>query len=185
MYRNLDSETSKKLDRALANKIKVKRFVTRQEADAIKAALGKKDEIRKRTKETDRTSSILKRLDRVDIGKLIKHPGHPDQGVHSPTGGKGKQKPKSEIPRMTMTRSDVGVYADSSRGRFTGERIQEMAQGAGWSEERLGADDELYDEATDDAESWLNMNVAGEGTYFGTSEQGDWGLWDVEEEENE
>ncbi len=86
MYRNLDSETSKKLDRALANKIKVKRFVTRQEADAIKAALGKKDEIRKRTKETDRTSSILKRLDRVDIEKLIKHPGHPDQRVHSPTG---------------------------------------------------------------------------------------------------
>ena len=66
MFRNLDPEKSKKLDESLASKIKVKKFVTRQEADAIKKALGAPEKLEKRAEEKDETSKILKRLDRFN-----------------------------------------------------------------------------------------------------------------------
>jgi len=65
LYRNLNTENSKKLDKALNTKIKTRRFVTRQEADAIHEALGNNKQIKKRVpREKDNTSTILKRLDR-------------------------------------------------------------------------------------------------------------------------
>jgi hypothetical protein len=76
----------------------------------------------------------------------------------------------------------VGAYADSARGVYMGERIQQIATDEGWDGEFADADDEYYSDATDEAEDWLNDNIADDGHFFGTSEQGDWGYWTVEDD---
>jgi hypothetical protein len=75
---------------------------------------------------------------------------------------------------------EPGVYFDSNRGIHMGKMIQEMAVEHGWEGEPVNLDDEFYWEATQEAEDFLN-ELAPEGYYFGPSEQGDWGLWEIEE----
>lgn len=76
----------------------------------------------------------------------------------------------------------MGPYADSARGVYMGERIQQIAFDNGWNGESADANDTYYDEATDEAEDFLNDNLADEDHYFGVSEQGDWGYWKIEDE---
>ena len=67
MFRNLDREKGKKIDALLDTKVKVRKFVSRKEADAIKKALGNTEKLEKAEKDSDNTSKILKRLDRFDF----------------------------------------------------------------------------------------------------------------------
>lgn len=52
------------------------------------------------------------------------------------------------------------IFDGDVRGRFTSEAVQQMATAYGWTGEELPADNEFYDEATTEAEDWLNANVA-------------------------
>ena len=76
----------------------------------------------------------------------------------------------------------VGPYADSARGIYQGERIQQIAFDNGWTGDSSDANGSYYDEATDEAEEFLNDNIADDDHYFGNTEGGDWGYWEIEEE---
>lgn len=84
-----------------------------------------------------------------------------------------------------LSEDDAGPWIDSSRGIYMGVEIQKIAQERGWEGAQvLDPKDEVYFDASHDAEDYL-QSIAPDGYYFGTSEQGDWGLWRFEEEEGE
>ena len=100
---------------------------------------------------------------------------------------------KSKKP--VFTKEDVGCYGDSSRGRYLVDRVVELAEDhAGFdpfpaeAEEHDPrdfpggslADYEYSDELWDDAVEHLQA-VTEDGVYWGTNENGDFGLWEVEE----
>ena len=58
------------------------------------------------------------------------------------------------------------VFDGDVRGRYTGEAVQGLALSYGNAGERLDADAEFYDEATTEAEDWLNANIAKDGDVF-------------------
>ena len=58
------------------------------------------------------------------------------------------------------------VFDGDVRGRYTGEAVQGLALSYGYAGERLDADAEFYDEATTEAEDWLNDNIAKDGGVF-------------------
>ena len=108
-----------------------------------------------------------------------------------------------------FTSADVGCYADCSRGHYIGCVVIDLACEHGflpdgdnlrdmfdsWMEENHEGytwptaweeyltDREDYCELWDMAENFLNTLCADE-VYFGSSEQCDWGLWEVETEED-
>ena len=65
--------------------------------------------------------------------------------------------------------SDAGCWVDGHWGHYGPERVQELAAALGWTGERIGPDDDVdaYMDATDDAERWMNDNVAADGYVFG------------------
>lgn len=95
-----------------------------------------------------------------------------------------------------VTIVDVGCWLDSARGQYIGEEVQKIAIKAGFKMDFVscncdetcpcgGKDEshgEWYSGAWDDAEEYLNENVAPEGTLFYSNENGDWGLWETEED---
>tara|TARA_R100000656_G_scaffold29698_3_gene26030 strand:- start:781 stop:1191 length:411 start_codon:yes stop_codon:yes gene_type:complete len=84
------------------------------------------------------------------------------------------------------TENDAGCWLDGARGQYIGEEVQNIAANCGWKGETLSADQEWYCEAWDEAEQYLNGNVAPKGFFFGTTSWGgDWGLWSVDEDEDE
>lgn len=69
---------------------------------------------------------------------------------------------------------ETGCIFDNHRGIYMGEAIIELAEGYGMPhEEHRTPEHEFYFEAIDDAESFLNNNVAEEGYAFGFGECGD------------
>ena len=101
------------------------------------------------------------------------------------------------VTATRFTTADIGCYFDGARGVYIGEAIQEWAaqegspQGARFGEVYChhngdtgiicpcpGEDDhgQWYHEATTEAEDYLNTLTADD-VSFGPSEQGDWGLW--------
>ena len=103
----------------------------------------------------------------------------------------------------TFTKADVGCYLDSARGVYIGEEIQASAALHGWAPEApegvVPCDHEecergqpheefdhgiLYDEATTEAEDFLN-GLTADDVWFGPTESGDWGLWPLTENEEE
>ena len=107
-----------------------------------------------------------------------------------------------------FTIADIGCYADSARGQYTGALIIEMATTHGfkpygedlndsfvrwesvdrWSwctaREQYLTEREDYHDLWEEAETYLNT-LCDDSVYFGSSECGDWGLWANEEEGNE
>ena len=102
-----------------------------------------------------------------------------------------------------FTKSDIGCYFDGSRGIYIGEEIMGWAGRIGLEMGVVitdvpchhdtyglhgrfdtatcpcpGEDDhaQWYSEATDEAEEFLNT-LTDDDVAFGPSEQGDWGLW--------
>jgi hypothetical protein len=108
----------------------------------------------------------------------------------------------------TFTKDDIGCYFDSARGIYIGEAIQELAGRTGLQNNVVityvpchhddaqdsdgyvvkcpcpSEDDHglWYDEATDEAEDFLNRLTAGD-VAFGSNESGDWGLWHICDDE--
>ncbi len=108
-----------------------------------------------------------------------------------------------------FTRDDTGCYADCSRGHYIGCVVIDLACDNGflpdgdnlrdmfdsyyeemvietWCTEWEAwlTDREDYCELWDMAENFLNT-LCDSDVYFGSSEAGDWGLWEVETEEDE
>jgi len=91
----------------------------------------------------------------------------------------------AETPSITggkFNASAEGCWVDNTRGIHMGETIQTWAKTYGWNGEQIGTDDENYDEATREAEDYLN-SMAPEGYYFGYSDgMGDFGMWKSEDD---
>ena len=91
----------------------------------------------------------------------------------------------------TYTSDDAGCYIDGVRGLYMVNRIVEIATALGMPEPKECDDDGcgcedwvhcLYsNEVWKEAEDYMNAEHGVEGHYWGMSEQGDWGLWPVEE----
>ena len=63
---------------------------------------------------------------------------------------------------------ETGCIFDNHRGIYMGEAIIELAESYGMPyEEERTPEHEFYWEAIEDAENWLNKNVAEEGYMFG------------------
>lgn len=92
---------------------------------------------------------------------------------------------------------DVGCYVDGARGIYVVDEVVSIARSHGFSDtepcpgcqeaaqqdaESTYAHCEFANEHEDEATDFMN-NVCGvDGCYWGRSEQGDWGLWLIEEE---
>ena len=92
---------------------------------------------------------------------------------------------KTDLKDWTYGEEDVGCYFDCVRGRYIGEDVIEMAEDRGFvvakeDEENRHPDGEFYSELWEEAEEYLN-EMTKEGFYFGSNENGDWGLWEEEE----
>ncbi len=87
---------------------------------------------------------------------------------------------------------EEGCWFDGHRGIYMGEAIIDTAIDHGFTIEdgdledgKRYADHEFYHELWEEAEDFMQA-FALDGYYFGTSEGGgDWGLWAVEEDEEE
>jgi hypothetical protein len=81
-----------------------------------------------------------------------------------------------------FTKEDIGCVFEGARGVYIGEAVQQMARRFGWHGEAVPVDSEWYDEVTQEAEDLLNT-LADDDVAFGPSEQGDWGLWHICEDD--
>jgi hypothetical protein len=85
-----------------------------------------------------------------------------------------------------ITSDMAGCWLDGARGIYIGDAIQKIAQEYGWTGEMVRVNDVEYQGACynwgaiDEAEEYM-QNLAPDGFAFGMSEQGDWGLWQIEE----
>jgi hypothetical protein len=74
----------------------------------------------------------------------------------------------------------VGCWYDSAHSAsFIGSRVQEEAREAGWQGKVERTRSENFFFAWDEAEDYLNDNIAPEFYYFGSNDNGDWGLWQM------
>ena len=123
--------------------------------------------------------------------------------VHWFQVGKGCQQNQTGIGEYKMVVSakcchskiPVGVISDCHNGIYIGEDVQALAYERGWIYNSqfpmvMKNDDtlelETYTWAWDEAEQFLNDNVAEESHYFGSQPMagcGCWGYWKVEEDE--
>lgn len=93
----------------------------------------------------------------------------------------------TQTDKATYTLADVGCYVDGARGIYAIDKILCIAEDHGkvWGDELFSNDDpndKTYsDEAEDIATDYMNTYCAVEGAYWGRSEQGDWGLWTIDE----
>ncbi len=93
------------------------------------------------------------------------------------------------------TARDAGCYVDASRGIYTIDRIIAIARSHGMGEpadcseiEHCPADHtssgwagcEFAGEVEDECDDYMNEHQTVDGHYWGRSEQGDWGLWEIE-----
>jgi hypothetical protein len=89
----------------------------------------------------------------------------------------------------SITAKDAGCWVDSAWGHDEMfKRILKIAEYFGYkdttTEEEKYSDYwlEIQDSIWDECEEFLNF-LAPDGFYFGSSEQGDWGLWPIEDYE--
>ena len=85
---------------------------------------------------------------------------------------------------MKVTTADVGCWLDSARGRYIVNKVIDLAIDNGFDPKTEEPEDgwieyEFVDELQDEAEEYLNQ-FAPDGCYFGSNENCDWGLWQVE-----
>lgn len=80
----------------------------------------------------------------------------------------------------------AGCWFDCARGIYIGEAVIKEAFAWGWKDEEgreidYTVDGEFYHEATDAATDFLNT-LAPEGFWIGSNENGDFGMWEIEED---
>lgn len=87
----------------------------------------------------------------------------------------------SEQSSKSIPPDEAGCWLDCARGIYIGEEIQTTAASYGWTDEPASVDSDEYHDATQEAEDYMNT-LAPEGYYFGSTENGDWGLWEITED---
>jgi len=99
--------------------------------------------------------------------------------------------------KVTYQRSDAGCYVDSVRGIYAVDSIVEFAESHGFlvvlnkcdcqsppiSHSRA-SECAFSDGIEDEATSFMNDNFPVDGHFWGRNDNGDWGLWESESEED-
>lgn len=92
------------------------------------------------------------------------------------------------VAEAVYTRDDCGCYVDGSRGIYMVDRIVDIARahGAVIVHDCTGgcssfATCEFSGDYQDEAEVYMNENFCPAGCYWGESNYGDWGLWEIDE----
>ena len=85
-----------------------------------------------------------------------------------------------------LTPQDEGCWFDCARGIYIGEAVIDEAISRGFEltegrEVDATVEGEFYHETWDDAECFLD-SLAPEGYWVGSTENGDFGMWRIEEE---
>ena len=103
-----------------------------------------------------------------------------------------EEEPKQGPRNAMVSPNEAGPWFDGSRGIYLPGMVitEAITHGAtnledfrSLSPEEMLARDDYY-EAMDDAETYMNT-LAPPGYWFGSSEQGDWGLWEMDQEDSE
>jgi len=84
-------------------------------------------------------------------------------------------------PKLTLNvdPDNIGAWIESSDPTIIGDKIQQYAKKFGWDGDiKNSAEDGFYD-AVQEAEEFMNTK-APQGYFFGTNEDGDWGMWEGE-----
>lgn len=99
-----------------------------------------------------------------------------------------QQTGPGNAPDVKYTLDDVGCYVDGARGIYAIDAIVEIAESHGWqgtneTRKLKGSlsDFEFAGEIEDHADSFMNSDYGVEGTYWGRNENGDWGLWEIDD----
>ena len=90
------------------------------------------------------------------------------------------------------TKSDTGCYIDSAQGVYTIDAIVDFAESHGYKINPCDDDHEhtifrsrfagceFAGEIEDEVDDYMNEHFAVDSCYWGRSENGDWGLWEIE-----
>jgi hypothetical protein len=120
----------------------------------------------------------------------------------SPAGRKSlkRRMTMDEAKKIIFTKANAGCYGDSARGTYIGRDVAiPIAKAYGFDPYPTPCDCdycgvnhnspnydifrcEYYHEIWDEAETFLN-NRTEDGWWWGSTENGDWGLWIADEEE--
>ena len=91
----------------------------------------------------------------------------------------------------TFTTTDIGCYFDGARGwDDIHNQVQDLAREYGkvFKLDNINEDSDDFpmwqNEATSEAEEYLN-NLTSDDVWFGSSEEGDWGLWHICDADND
>lgn len=92
--------------------------------------------------------------------------------------------PNSALTLVDLPELEIGCHFDSHRGIYQGEAVIELALEYGFEveeddEENCHPSGEFYCELWEEAENFLD-DFAPHGYYFGQNENGDSGVWSVE-----
>ena len=100
---------------------------------------------------------------------------------------------RAMIPQYTL--ADVGCYVDGARGIYVVDRVVEIAEAHGMDMLKCDCDScdvapehftwsacEFSGEVEDDCGLFMNDTFPAEGACWGRNDNGDWGLWTIEEE---
>lgn len=80
---------------------------------------------------------------------------------------------------MQLTAADAGCWVDGHWGQFGSSRVIQLANEFGWTGYIIDDQPEDYEfihDIADEAEEWMNNNVAPDGHSFGWFD-GEWFLW--------
>lgn len=81
---------------------------------------------------------------------------------------------------MQLTAADAGCWVDGHWGQYGSLKVIQIAQEFGlWPDETFDNENEFIHEIADEAEQWMNDNVAPDGHSFGWFD-GEWFLWPYE-----
>ena len=98
-------------------------------------------------------------------------------------------------PDITYTLQDVGCYVDGARGIYAIDTIVDFAETHGFTHDveqtptgmpgdfLTYSSYEFAGELEDEIDDYMNKHYAADSAYWGRSEDGDWGLWKTEEEQ--
>lgn len=92
---------------------------------------------------------------------------------------------------VTYTLSDCGCYVDGTRGTYAIDKIEDVARDHGYKLPNDISDQAFVTLSDCDFASWIedeiddymNTHFGVEGAYWGRNENGDWGLWAIESDE--
>jgi hypothetical protein len=105
-----------------------------------------------------------------------------------------KHKPSNPPPQFATWECEDGCYFDSARGVYLIDALVPFAESLGFVPSDCDCDSckasgdysacEFSNETEDEIDAYLNARFEIPGYSWGRNENGDWGLWKVEEDED-